>query len=76
MAIEEIGMLAQIGLDLAGTDLARPHGRGKTAADRLWLVLRTIGHVYSRGAAPKRRPEKNTMAEQCAIIPKPPEPYL
>jgi hypothetical protein len=38
-------MLAQIGDDLAGADLDRPHRRGKGAANRLWLVLRTIGHV-------------------------------
>jgi hypothetical protein len=63
MAIEEIGMLAQIGFDLARADFGRPHGRGKAAADRLWLVLRTIGHVYFRGAAPERGPEENEAAK-------------
>ena len=72
VAVEEIGMLAQIGDDLAGADLGRPHGRRQTAAQRLRLVLRTIGHAYFRGAAPRRRPDKNTAAEQCAIIRKPP----
>ena len=45
VAIKEIGMLAQIGHDLAGADVDRPYGRRKRAANRLWLVLRTIGHV-------------------------------
>ena len=45
VAIEKIRVLAKIRDDLACTDLDRPHGRGKGAANRLWLVLRTIGHV-------------------------------
>ena len=72
VAVEKIRMLAQIGDDLAGTDLGRPHRRRQTGAQRLRLILRTIGHAYSRGAAPKRRPIKNAAAEQCAIIRKPP----
>jgi hypothetical protein len=70
--VEEIGMLAQIGDDLAGADLGRPHGRRQTAAQRLRLILRTIGHAYFRGAAPRRRPNEDAAAEQGAIIRKPP----
>ena len=72
VAFEKIGMLAQIGDDLARTDLGRPQGCGKTAADRFRLILRTIGHGYFRGATPRRRPKQNRAAEQCAIIWKPP----
>ncbi len=72
VAVEEIGMLAQIGDDLAGADLGRPHRRRQTAAQRLRLILRTIGHAYFRGVAPRRRPNENTAAGQCAIIRKPP----
>jgi hypothetical protein len=36
------------------------------------LILRSIGHAYFRGAAPRRRAIKNTAADQCAIIRKPP----
>jgi hypothetical protein len=72
VAVEEIGMLAQIGDDLAGAELGRPHRRRQTAAQRLRLILRAIGHAYFRGAAPKRRPSKKTTAERCAIIRKPP----
>jgi hypothetical protein len=32
VAVEEIGVLAQIGHDLAGADLGRPHRRRQTAA--------------------------------------------
>ena len=45
MAVEEIGMLAQIGNDVAGADLARLRRQRAAGAGRLWLVLRTIGHV-------------------------------
>src|SRR5437763_1046175 len=72
VAVEEIGMLAQIGDDVASADLGRPHGRRQTAAQRLRLVLRTIGHAYFRGAPPRRRPKQNTAAGRCAIIRKPP----
>lgn len=63
VAVEKIGMLAQIGDDFAGADLARPRRRSAAAADRLWLILRAVGHVYSRGAAQERGPEKNRAAE-------------
>jgi hypothetical protein len=72
MAVEEVRMLAQISDDLAGADLGRPHRGRQTAAQRLRLILRTIGHAYSRSAAPRRRPSKDISAEQCAIIRKPP----
>ena len=52
VTIEKIWVLAQIRDDLAGADLDRPHGRRKGPANRLWLVLRTIGHVYFRRTAP------------------------
>jgi hypothetical protein len=63
VAVEKIRMLAQIGDNLAGADLDRPHRRRQTAAQRLRLILRTIGHAYFRGAAPRRRPNKKTAAE-------------
>jgi hypothetical protein len=72
VAVEEIRMLAQIGDNLARADLGRPHRRRQTAARRLRLILRTIGHAYFRGAAPRRRPNENAAAEQGAIIQKPP----
>jgi hypothetical protein len=65
-------MLAQIGDDLARADLGRQHWRRQTAAQRLRLILRTIGHAYFRGAAPRRRPNKDAAAEQGSIIRKPP----
>ena len=72
VAVEEIGMLAQIGDDVASADLGRPHRGRQTTAQRLRLVLRTIGHAYFRGAPPRRRPKQNTAAGRCAIIRKPP----
>jgi hypothetical protein len=72
VAVEKVGMLAQISHDFAGTDVAQPRRRGAVAADRLRLVLRSVGHVYSRGAVPEHGPEKNTAAERCAIIREPP----
>ena len=72
MAVEEIGMLAQVGDDLAGANLGRRHRRRQAAAQRFRLILRTIDHVYFRAAAPRRRPERSIVAEQGAIIRKPP----
>jgi hypothetical protein len=45
MAIEKIGMLAQVGHHLASTDFRRPRRRWAAGADRLRLILRTVGHV-------------------------------
>jgi hypothetical protein len=49
-------MLAQIGDHLTRTDLRRSHRRRQAAAQRLRLILRTVGHAYFRDAAPRRRP--------------------
>ena len=43
MVFEKIRMLAQIGDDIGGAGDARPVRRRLSAAERLWLVLRTIG---------------------------------
>jgi hypothetical protein len=72
VTVEKIGMLAQIGNDLPGADLGGPQRRGQAAAERLRLVLRTIGHVYFRGAEPQRRLAGSSVTEQDAIIRKPP----
>jgi hypothetical protein len=45
VAVKEIRMLAQIRDDLARADLGRPHRCRQTAAQRLRLILRTIGHA-------------------------------
>jgi hypothetical protein len=42
--VEEIGMLAQIGDDVARLNLARLRRQRAASAGRSWLVLRTIGH--------------------------------
>jgi hypothetical protein len=44
MPIEKIGMLAQVGDDVAGADRARLRRQGAAGAGRLWLVLRAISH--------------------------------
>src|SRR6516225_2470974 len=75
MAVEKIGMLAQVSHHLAGTDFARPRRRGPGGADRLRLILRTVGHVYARGLAATAGPEEHA-SKWCAIIRKPPKPYL
>jgi hypothetical protein len=68
MPIEKIGVLAQVGNDVARADLARPRRRGTATADRLWLVLRTVGQCQFRGIAPRRGPEEDTTAKRCAVI--------
>jgi hypothetical protein len=45
MPVEKIRMLAQIGDDFAGADLARLRRFRAAGAGRLWLVLRTVSHV-------------------------------
>ena len=45
MPIEKIGVLAQIGNDIAGADLAGLRRLRAAGAGRLWLVLRTVSHV-------------------------------
>jgi len=47
-------MLAQIGNDVVGTDIARLRRQRAAGAGRLWLVLGTVSHVYFRPATPWR----------------------
>jgi hypothetical protein len=68
VAIEKIWVLAQIRDDLRGADLDRPHGRREGPANWLWLVLRTIGHVYFRRTAPTGGYRTWGAAEHCANI--------
>jgi hypothetical protein len=44
MPIEKIGVLAQIGDDVARADRARLRRQRAAGAGRLWLVLRAISH--------------------------------
>ena len=44
MAFKEIRMVAQIGDDIGGAGGARLSRLQDSPAERLWLVLRTVGH--------------------------------
>ena len=59
MPVEKIGMTAQIGDDVAGTEFARQCRRRTATANRFRLVLRTVGHGSLNAARPCRSTDRS-----------------